>query len=168
MYGQKYGRREKNRNGQKRSPKPDNARRLRGIYSIDPDDEEHKETFKHARRKLERPKAVVVPCKRKAPHRITEVFAKSETASEKTPKTIYGSSGCKSCRGQGMEKARDNPSVAIGKLRARRRPFSKHKETKRKSTLEQSCHLQNAKLEPKFQKYRGGAVFRREIVKGDS
>ena len=30
-----------------------------------------------------------MPCKR-APNDITKVFAQSETASEKTPKTIYG------------------------------------------------------------------------------
>ena len=31
-----------------------------------------------------------MPCRRKAPHRITKVFVQWETASEKTPKTIYG------------------------------------------------------------------------------
>ena len=77
-------------------------------------------------------------------------------------------SGCNSCRGQGMEKARDNPSMATGKLRARRRLFSKHKETKRKSTLQQVWHLQNAKLEPKLQKDRGRVVLRGEIVEDDS
>ena len=34
-------------------PKLDNARRLRGIYSIDPEDKEFKETVKNARKKLE-------------------------------------------------------------------------------------------------------------------
>ena len=34
-------------------PKFDNARRLRGIYSIDPEDKEFKETIKNARKKLE-------------------------------------------------------------------------------------------------------------------
>ena len=44
-------------------------------------------------------------------------------------------SGCKSCSGQGMEKARDNPSVATGKNQSKN-----HKETK--------GHLINAELEP--------------------
>ena len=35
-------------------PKLDNARRLRGIYFIDPEDKEVKETIKNARKKLER------------------------------------------------------------------------------------------------------------------
>ena len=38
-------------------PKLDNARRLRGIYFIDPDDEGYKEIFKNARSKFERPVA---------------------------------------------------------------------------------------------------------------
>ena len=41
----------------------DNARRLRGIYFIDPEDKEFKETIKHARKKLETPMAPVMPCK---------------------------------------------------------------------------------------------------------
>ena len=41
-------------------------------------------------------------------------------------------SGCKSCSGQGMEEAQhDN----WRKSRVKRRSFSKHKETQRKSTL---------------------------------
>ena len=53
MYGQKYVRNfvkplgiEKNKNGQKRSRGLDNARRLKRIYFIDPDDEDYKETLK--------------------------------------------------------------------------------------------------------------------------
>ena len=38
-------------------PKLDNARRLRGIYFIDPEDKECKETIKNARKKLETPVA---------------------------------------------------------------------------------------------------------------
>ena len=44
-------------------PKLDNARRLRGIYFIDPEDKELKETNKNARRKLETPMAPAMPCK---------------------------------------------------------------------------------------------------------
>ena len=79
MYGQKYGRkwvkphREKQK-WAKEKPKIDDAGRLRGIYCIDSDDEEHKETLKNARRKLERPMTPAIPCKR-APNSITKVFA---------------------------------------------------------------------------------------------
>ena len=71
-------------------PKLDNARRLRGIYFVGPDDQDYKETLKHARRKLERPMAASMPCKRKAQTSTTKVVAKHEIASQKIPKTIYG------------------------------------------------------------------------------
>ena len=44
-------------------PKLDNARRLRGIYFIDPEDKEFKETIKNARKKLVKPMAPAMPCK---------------------------------------------------------------------------------------------------------
>ena len=74
----------------KEKPKLDKARRLRGIYFIDPDDdEEYKETLKNAGRKLERLAAPAMLCKR-FPSSITKVFAKSEITSEKTPETVCG------------------------------------------------------------------------------
>ena len=44
-------------------PKLDNARRLRGIYFIDPENKEFKETKRNARKKLETPMAPAMPCK---------------------------------------------------------------------------------------------------------
>ena len=44
-------------------PELDNARRLRGIYFIDPEDEEFKETMKNDRKKLEIPMPAAMPCK---------------------------------------------------------------------------------------------------------
>ena len=44
-------------------PKLDNARKLRGIYFIDPEDKEFKETTKNARKNLETPMAPAMPCK---------------------------------------------------------------------------------------------------------
>ena len=41
----------------------ENARKLRGIYFIDPEDTEFKETIKNARKKLETPVAPALPCK---------------------------------------------------------------------------------------------------------
>ena len=43
--------------------KLDDARKLRGIYFIDPEDKEFKETIKNARKKLETPMAPAVYCK---------------------------------------------------------------------------------------------------------
>ena len=41
----------------------DNARKLRGIYFIDPENKEFKETVKIARKKLETSVAPAMPCK---------------------------------------------------------------------------------------------------------
>ena len=41
----------------------DNARKLRGIYFIDLEDKDFKETIKNARKKLETPVAPAMPCK---------------------------------------------------------------------------------------------------------
>ena len=41
----------------------ENARKLRGIYFIDPEDKEFKETIKNARKKLETSVAPALPCK---------------------------------------------------------------------------------------------------------
>ena len=41
----------------------DNARKLRGIYFIDSEYKEFKETIKNARKKLETPVAPAMPCK---------------------------------------------------------------------------------------------------------
>ena len=44
-------------------PKLDNARQLRGLFFIEPNDEEFKLTMKAARRKLEVPMPAALPCK---------------------------------------------------------------------------------------------------------
>ena len=44
-------------------PKLDNARKLRGVYFIDPADQEFKENIENARRKLEVPMPAPMPCK---------------------------------------------------------------------------------------------------------
>ena len=45
-------------------PKLDDARRLREIYFIDPEDKEFKEPIKNVRKKLDAPMAPAMPCKR--------------------------------------------------------------------------------------------------------
>ena len=44
-------------------PKLENARKLRGIYFIDPEDKEFSEIIKNARKKLEIKTALAMPCK---------------------------------------------------------------------------------------------------------
>ena len=41
----------------------ENARKLKGVYFIDPEDTEFKETIKNARKKLETSVALAMPCK---------------------------------------------------------------------------------------------------------
>ena len=53
-------------------PKLDNARRLRGVYFIDPVDAEFKETIQNARRKLEVPMPGTMLCKiRRRKYKVT-------------------------------------------------------------------------------------------------
>ena len=62
----KMGRNAKPKEGQKWSDenrKLDNAREEHGIYFIDPEDKEFKETIRNAWRKLETPMAPAMPCK---------------------------------------------------------------------------------------------------------
>ena len=53
----------RSKSGRSREPKLDNARRLRGVYFIDLDDEEFEDIVKNARRKLEIPMPAAMPCK---------------------------------------------------------------------------------------------------------
>ena len=197
-----------------------------------------------------------MPCKR-VPNSITKVFAVSEIASEKTPKTVYGcpveshestwqrvessqlknhedhiagkgftsishydlvhkfipmpavdqewkklqSKGLfKNQSGSGMPihpfenqpllrislsldrisgdsktgpfDCRDDPSMAIGESQEQEggHPGSTKRQNKKVhfATLMDTCHLKNAELEPKLQKYKGRVVFRDDIVKDDS
>ena len=52
------------RNWASERPKLENARKLRGIYFIDPEDKEFAEIIKNARKKLEVQTAPAMPCKR--------------------------------------------------------------------------------------------------------
>ena len=64
-------------------PKLDNARRLRGIYFIDPEDKEFKETIKNAIRKLETPVAPAMPCKTRKKNRHGETRNKTNCFTSK-------------------------------------------------------------------------------------
>ena len=65
---------------------------MRGIYSIDPCDEEYKDIIKKARRKLETSKATAMPCKRAFPQACIRetVVSKTEEAKASEAKTRFG------------------------------------------------------------------------------
>ena len=54
---------ERQKNGHMKSQNSIMPEKLRGIYFIDPEDKEFKETIKNARKKLETPVAAAMPCK---------------------------------------------------------------------------------------------------------
>ena len=64
-------------------PKLDNARRLRGIYLIDLEEKEFKETMKNARKKLETPIALAMLCKTSKKCKNGEVRGKSNETKSK-------------------------------------------------------------------------------------
>ena len=76
--------------GKNGKPKLDNARRLSGIYSIDPEDEEYKEILKNAKRNLEVHMDTAMPCNKgtKSPACFQGTEAKHD-APNNVPKTKY-------------------------------------------------------------------------------
>ena len=77
----KAAQRKENQEWTLEKPKLENAKSLRGIYSIDPSDEEHKDIIKNARRKMETHMAPAMPCKR-----TTAITSNRETIATKRRK----------------------------------------------------------------------------------
>ena len=72
-------------------PKLDDARKLRGIYVIDPEDGEFRETIKYARRKSEIPLEAAMTCKlrtTKRPNKLLETDSETK-GSNKIQKTKH-------------------------------------------------------------------------------
>ena len=64
-------------------PQLDETRKLRGIYFIDPQDKEFKETIKNVRKKLETPMALAMPCKMSKNNQNWETHGKSNEIKSK-------------------------------------------------------------------------------------
>ena len=134
-------------------PKLDNARRLRGIYFIDPEDKEFKETIKNARKKLETPMAPAMPCKMSKNSR-HEDFPAAKAAVDKE-----------------WEKLEKIPAWDLTKVRLKKEVIDEARTKGAKvhfASLMDICHLKNAELEAKHQKHKGRVVLRDDIVKDDS
>ena len=70
-----------------------------------------------------------------------------------------------------MGEARKVASVAIGQDKRQKEVILGTPKMKRRvqfAALMNICHLKNAELEPKYQKYKGRVVLRGDIVKNDS
>ena len=191
----------------------ENTRKLRGIYFIDPQDKDVKETIKNARRKLETSVAPAMPCKimkncgsdgsNKIKKQNLPVFWKlmnlrecvweiryriiMKTMLQEKVKihysttiwfinfsyaSSYENSGSESSGGQGMGKIGENFGVDLTKVRRSEKEVIDEARTSGATvhfaSLMDICHLKNAELEAKHQKYKGRGVLRGDIVKDDS
>ena len=221
MYGQKFGRKwvmplriEKKKEWAKEKPKLDNARKMRGIYFIDPDDTGYVEILKNARRKLESPMAPAKVRKRMDRQHpgIVKANAEPKIGNEKEFETVHGCivesnqstrQKAESLQSKAQEdriaekgftsmthnnfvhkfipmpqamklpdakvavdkewkKTRDNSSLELGKSQEQKGGGSswRRKETMKVhfAPLMGICHLKNAELEPKLQKYKRRVV----------
>ena len=190
----------------------DNARKLRGIYFIDPEDKEYKETIKNARKKLETSVAPAMPCKimkncgSGGSNKNRTKLACILEANESTRMRMGNSEPPNHedhIAGQGenslqhynlvhkfipMPQAMKIPAAkaAVDKEWEKLEKISAWNLTKVKSkkqvideartsgatvhfaSLMDICHLKNAELEAKHQKYKGRVVLRGDIVKDNS
>ena len=72
--------------------------------------------------------------------------------------------------GQRMAKARKVASVASGQGEEQKKNLAEHRGKKKVNSvsLMDTCHLKNAELKPKHQKYKGWVVLRSDMMKDDS
>ena len=190
----------------------ENARKLRGIYFIDPEDKEFKETIKNARKKLETSVVPAMPCKimkncgsgvsDKNKTKLACVLEVNESTRMRMGNSIpskhedhIAGKGENSLQHYNlvhkfipMPQAMKIPAAkaAVEKEWEKLEKFSAWNLTKVKSkkqvieeartsggtvhfaSLMDICHLKNAELEAKHQKYKGRVVLRGDIVKDNS
>ena len=189
----------------------ENARKLRGIYFIDPEDTEFKETIKNARKKLETSVAPAMPCKilkncgSGVSNKIQTKLAWILEANESTRMHMGNSKphnhedhiagkGENSLQHynlvhkfipmpqavkipaakaafQGVEKLEKISAWNLTKVKSKQEVIDKAKTsgaTVHFASLMDICHVENAELEAKHQKYKGQVVLRGDIAKDNS
>ena len=153
----------------------ENARKLRGIYFIDPEDTEFKETIKNARKKLETAVALAMPCKfmkncgSGASNKVKTKFACILEDNEKTRMRMI--LAAKEAVDKEWEKLEKFSSWNLTKVRSKKEVMDEARmsgATVHFSSLMDICYLKNAELEAKHQKYKGRVVLRGDIVKDNS
>ena len=187
----------------------DNARRLRGIYFIDPEDKEYKETIKNARKKLETSVAPAMPCKimkncgsggsdknktklacileanestrmrmgNSEPHNHEDHIAgKGENSLQHydlvhkfipMPQAMK-IPAAKAAVDKEWDKLEKISAWNLTKVRSKKEVIDEARTsgaTVHFASLMDICHLKNAELEAKHQKYKGRVVLRGDIVK---
>ena len=191
----------------------ENARKLRGIYFIDPEDKEFKETIKNARKKLETSVAPAMPCKimkkncgsggsNKFKTQLACILEADECTRLRMGNSVpnyhqdhIAGKGENSLQHHNlvhkfipMPQAMKIPAAkaAVDKECEKLEKFSAWNLTNVRSkkevideartsgatvhfaSLMDTCHLKNAELEAKHQKYKGRVVLRGDTVKDDS
>ena len=190
-------------------PHLENARKLQGIYFIDPEDTEFKDTIKNARKKLETSVAPAMPCKimkncgsgasNKTKTKLACILEADESTRLRMGNSIphhhedhIAGKGENSLQHYNlvhkfipMPQALKIPAAkaAVNKEWEKLEKFSAWNLTKVRSksevieeartsgatvhfaSLMDTCHLKNAELEAKHQKYKGRIVLRGDIVK---
>ena len=190
----------------------ENARKLRGIYFIDPEDTEFRETIKNARKKLETSIAPAMPCKimkncgSGASNKIKTKLACILKADESTRMRMGNSiphnhedhiagkgenslqhynlvhkfipmpqamkiPAAKAAVDKEWEKLEKISAWNLTQVKSKKQVIDEARTTGTKvhfASLMDICHLKNAELEAKHQKYKGRIVLRGDIVKDDS
>ena len=197
-------------------PQLDNARKLRGIYFIDPEDKEFKETIKNARKKLGTSVAPAMPCKISKDNRNCGNGDKSNKNKSKLACILEASVSTTLRMGESIPNHHEDHIAGKGdnslqhynlvhkfipmhqamKIPAAKAAVDKEWEKLEKisawnltkvrnksevideartkgakvhfASLMDTCHLKNAEVEAKDQKYKGRVVLRGDIVKDDS
>ena len=184
----------------------ENARKLRGIYLIDPEDEEFKETIKNARKKLGTSIDPAMPCKimkknrgsgasNKIKTRLACILEAGESTRLRMGESLpnhhedhiggkgenslqhynlvhkiysYASSNLKISAAKaavvkGWEKLEKFSAWNLTQVRSKKEVIDEPRMTGAKvhfASLMDICHLKNAELEAKHQKYKGRVVLR--------
>ena len=194
----------------------DTARKLRGIYSIDPEDKEFKEPIKNARKKLETSVAPAMPCKISKSNKNCGSGGKSSKIKTQLACILEASESTRLRMGESlptrhedhiagrgdnslqhynvvhifilMPQAMNIPAAKaavdkeweklekisawnLTKVRSKKEVIDEARTKGAKvhfASLMDICHLKNAELEEKHQKYKGRVVLRGDIVKDDS
>ena len=183
-------------------PKLDNARRLRGINFIDPEDKEFKGTIRNAW-KMETPMAPAMPCKTCKKSKNGETRSKTNDFKSKFACILDASESTRMRKEESLPKYHEDHIAGRGdnslqhynlvhkfilmpqamKIPAAKAAVDKDWEKLEKipawdlrtkdmkvhfASLMDICHLKNAELETKHQKYKGRVVLRGDIVEDDS
>ena len=151
--------------------KLDSARRLRGIYFIDPEDKEFKETINNAHKKLETPMALAMPCKTGKKSKHGETRGKTNEFKSKLACILEASESTRLRMDKEWEKLEKISAWNLTKVRSKSEVIDEARTKGAKvhfASLMDICHLKNAELEAKHQKCKGRVVLRGGIVKDDS